>query len=115
MVVKHDSAQVPDDSLRYTFLEVRNVSTTPRDNFEMDHEAMIAIFNEHNVIGVWHSHPSGNPLPSPMDLEWHPRQFDLYIICGLRIHRYVPSISHHQFTKMLLPWHAAARGEREES
>jgi proteasome lid subunit RPN8/RPN11 len=103
LVIKLKYEEAPLETDRYQFLEVRNISRTPEAHFEMDQEAMILIFNEHNVIGVWHSHPTGSPQPSQMDREWHPRQFDMYIIAGLRIHRYTP-VGDRNFQQMIVPW-----------
>lgn len=103
LVIKLPHNEAPLETDRYQFLEIRNTSRTPTTNFEMDSEAMVAIFNEHNVIGVWHSHPLGDPQPSQMDREWHPRQFDMYLIAGLRIHRYIP-VGPRNFQQAIPPW-----------
>lgn len=109
LVVKYPPHEVSDPRQAYGFLEVRNISAQPRQHFEMDQEAMISILNDFNVIGVWHTHPTGSLEPSVMDREWHPRQFEMYIIAGLRVARWVPT-GPLEFQRQPLPWTAEGAG-----
>lgn len=56
------------------FLLMRNVSPTPEQAFEIDPEALLQmqkLLREQKVdiIGVYHSHPTGNITPSQSDLD----------------------------------------------
>ncbi|TRD10808.1 M67 family metallopeptidase [Erythrobacter insulae] len=53
-------------------LETRNVHPDPRTHFEIDPHALIRAFKAERsgglqVIGYFHSHPSGDPSPSATD------------------------------------------------
>lgn len=49
---------------------IKNVAETPLNSYEMDKEAMMkVIHSDTNIIGTYHSHPSGRPWPSVSDTE----------------------------------------------
>lgn len=54
-------------------IAVPNSAPTPQTHFVMDHGAMVAAIEalrraRCSLIGVYHSHPYGAPIPSPADL-----------------------------------------------
>lgn len=49
---------------------VKNVHPNPEHNFEMDPEEQARAFHELNIVGVYHSHPSGPPQPSAADRKF---------------------------------------------
>lgn len=54
------------------FQAVENVHTSPENSFEMEHSALIAAHRREReggaqVLGHYHSHPSGQPVPSEED------------------------------------------------
>ena len=56
------------------FLLMRNVSPTPEQAFEIDPEAMLKMQKllrdqKSEIIGVYHSHPTGDITPSPSDID----------------------------------------------
>lgn len=51
-----------------------NVHENPEHGFEIGGEALIGIVNQieardEDLVGIYHSHPSGNQAPSPEDVE----------------------------------------------
>ncbi|THF83874.1 Mov34/MPN/PAD-1 family protein [Cohnella fermenti] len=56
------------------FLLVRNIAPDPRVSFRFDPDGWLAACarmqkNQRDIVGVWHSHPSGPALPSVRDAE----------------------------------------------
>lgn len=52
--------------------ELKNRATTP-GTFFIAAEDIVTIATRHSGYdGVWHTHPSGNPLPSEDDWAYHP-------------------------------------------
>ena len=65
----------------------RNVHPSPRTHFEIDPQALIdAHRNERagglELLGYYHSHPQGEPRPSPIDQAMAARDRKLWAICG---------------------------------
>jgi len=51
------------------FQPIRNVAPNPLHHFSLDEAEWIrCIFNESQLIGIFHSHPQTNPVPSDQDL-----------------------------------------------
>ncbi|MCS5982180.1 hypothetical protein LNO78_28420 [Klebsiella pneumoniae subsp. pneumoniae] len=46
----------PDIGEKYRFIEARNVSEDPANEFVMHHEDVIAAEDEGEVVAIWHSH-----------------------------------------------------------
>jgi proteasome lid subunit RPN8/RPN11 len=51
--------------------EIRNVSTNPTSEFQMDIGQLQRI-NPKDIVAIWHSHPSGKLTPSPTDQQHMP-------------------------------------------
>lgn len=50
-------------------LDVENVADNPKTEFFMspnEQYNMMRMYNK-NILGIWHTHPSGNPFPSESD------------------------------------------------
>jgi proteasome lid subunit RPN8/RPN11 len=53
----------------------------------MDYDQQCAMYARNGVPdGVWHSHPNGDPTPSPADLEYHPKGMRMLIVAGGEVH-----------------------------
>lgn len=69
---------------------ILNVAREPARRFEMDpHQQLKAIESASvekmgdQIIGMFHSHVSGNPVPSEMDLDhWAPEGWKYWIVAG---------------------------------
>lgn len=66
-----------------------NVAHNPQRTYLMDSEQMQNEVREFereglSLIGIYHSHPSGDPLPSPADLREISYPRTAYVILGLR-------------------------------
>lgn len=50
-------------------LDVENVATNPKDGFFMSPNEQFNIMRLYkgNILGMWHTHPSGIPFPSEQD------------------------------------------------
>ncbi len=53
---------------------IKNVAARPERRFELDAQQMVQTFFEFERDGlelcaIWHSHPKGEPLPSPADIR----------------------------------------------
>jgi len=53
---------------------VRNVSSSPADSFSFHPEDWISVYykaqrNQRNIVGLFHSHPRGAPIPSFSDVQ----------------------------------------------
>lgn len=69
------------------YIETENVSATPDHNFEIAGDVLQrARENDHyDIVGFWHTHPSGKPRPSSMDLEWAPEGYEIHIVCDGKV------------------------------
>ncbi|MEF8780084.1 MAG: desampylase [Haloferacaceae archaeon] len=62
------------DAVVTTVYPVENVAASPRSRYELDPEEQLAAIEELTsrdltLIGFYHSHPRGPPIPSETDLE----------------------------------------------
>ncbi len=69
-------------------LPVRNMAADARVHYEMDHAALVqAMFEiEHRgleLIGIFHSHPNGEPIPSQTDIRLANYPDLIHVIVGL--------------------------------
>lgn len=62
---------------------IRNIAPADRE-FYMDEDQQLHVMTEHyhDIVGVYHSHPSGQTFPSPKDIEYAPRNMRYWIIAG---------------------------------
>lgn len=66
----------------------KNVHATPETHFEIDPQALIdahrtARQGGPQVLGYYHSHPTGDPWPSAIDQEMAARDGSIWAIVGL--------------------------------
>lgn len=54
----------------WDWISIPNCHPEPDRHFNMDEQAMLDVLlrNAHNVLGIYHSHPSGRKAPSPDDV-----------------------------------------------
>lgn len=70
-------------------LPVPNVAATPRVYYRLDERAQVMAFAQisaagQSVIGFYHSHPAGDPIPSPTDIQLANYPNTAYLIIGLK-------------------------------
>lgn len=70
-------------------LPVRNVAADARVHYEMDHATLVqAMFEiEHRgleLIGIYHSHPNGEPIPSQTDIRLANYPDVIHVIVSLK-------------------------------
>ncbi len=71
-------------------IRITNVSQQPEAFFEMDVTELLAVYRNYATIeGVYHSHPGGNPKPSPTDREGAPPDLPYYIVTLDEVYEYV--------------------------
>lgn len=53
------------------FIPIRNVAPDPLHTFELEPHAWVKLVMQHQnrMLGIFHSHPSSAPTPSPRDLK----------------------------------------------
>lgn len=97
-IVQHALAEAPHeacgligglDGCAEVVIPVSNVAADPRQYYEMDHPGLVrAMFEiEHRgleLIGIYHSHPSGEPIPSQSDIRLAHYPGVVYVIVSLR-------------------------------
>lgn len=89
----------------FCFLELPNISTEAHHSFEMPAEETADVLSRFTVVGVWHSHPPGQPQPSETDCEWHNTQLgDMYIVCDVAIKRYHLIGDSLMYQEVSTPW-----------
>jgi proteasome lid subunit RPN8/RPN11 len=97
-MVEHAQAEVPNECCglivargkKTRLMRCRNVSETPRTDFEIDPQAWLELEEGEEVVAVYHSHPFTSPEPSMADLAgcessglpWH-------IVTPIGGHRYI--------------------------
>lgn len=90
---------------------VENVAEAPERRFEIDPRALFAALRAERVggpkiVGYWHSHPSGDAMPSATDAAMAEPDGKLWLIAGgdeIRLWRTGPSGPvHGRFTEMVL-------------
>lgn len=59
----------------WTLVVISNVSSSTRDSFEFDPDQQKNIVEKHleEIVGIFHTHPSGKSHPSPRDEENWPK------------------------------------------
>lgn len=69
---------------------IDNIAPVDRE-FYMDEQQQLHVMTCHreDIVGVYHSHPSGSPLPSPKDVENAPRNMRYWIIAGGQVVEWV--------------------------
>lgn len=87
------------------FVPVRNVAPDPLHHFELDPRAWVQLSLSERLIGVVHSHPVSDPVPSAVDLHHLPSfasMIQVYMICApdaaptqLRINTYLVETNVH--------------------
>jgi desampylase len=78
-----------DNGIVERILPVANVAADPLKFFEMDHaglvRAMFAIERAGlSLIGIYHSHPQGDPIPSPADIAQARYPDVAHVIIGVK-------------------------------
>lgn len=71
-----------------SLIPIPNAAEQPRVHYRLDERAQIAAFAQLNaagqsVIGFYHSHPAGDPIPSPTDIQLATYPDTAYVIVGL--------------------------------
>lgn len=85
---------LPREACGYVFLtgltvEVPNVAHHGEKFFIMDMDVQRQLYMQHGPpVGVWHSHPNGDPNPSDSDLVYHPEHTYLLIVADGRVHNH---------------------------
>ncbi len=79
-----------------TIIPVPNAAATPRVHYRLDERAQVNAFTQieaagQSVIGFYHSHPNGDPIPSPTDVQLASYPDTAYLIIGLK--RHPPSLA----------------------
>jgi proteasome lid subunit RPN8/RPN11 len=75
-------------------IPVPNVDPEPSTGFKMDVQTMVGVLADHEIVGVYHSHPSGRAWPSSCDtnksgyLYAQGCPWDYYIVTDHGVHRY---------------------------
>lgn len=67
----------------WTVCRIANVSEMPHSNFEFSPHQLVIMMEEHHdeILGVWHSHPGGNPHPSDADcVNWAYPDFRYWVV-----------------------------------
>lgn len=61
---------------------ITNVSEMPAKTFEMHEQELIDLHvaESDDLVGIYHSHPGGNPAPSKIDFEWAPPEMRYWIV-----------------------------------
>jgi proteasome lid subunit RPN8/RPN11 len=54
---------------KFRIVRARNLAADPINTFDLDPDAWLQVGHDEEVIGIYHSHPSGNPEPSLCDLS----------------------------------------------
>jgi proteasome lid subunit RPN8/RPN11 len=70
-------------------IPIPNIATNPHRHFRFDEAAFLkAMFgfekSGQTLLGIYHSHPHSDPIPSPVDIEQAAYSGTAYLIVGLR-------------------------------
>lgn len=70
------------DALR----RAENIAPEPETRFEIDPRALLAAHRSQrsggpSIVGYYHSHPGGDPAPSPVDAEQAEARGEIWLIC----------------------------------
>lgn len=73
----------------HQIVPIPNRATNPRHHFYLDEKAFTeALFDFQrkglSLIGIYHSHPKGEPIPSPVDIRQAAYPDTAYIVVGLK-------------------------------
>lgn len=63
-------------------VQAENIATDPYNHYAID--PVLVSKNLSNIIGFYHSHPKGEPIPSPVDLQEAWQGNTIYLIIGLK-------------------------------
>lgn len=97
-IAQHAQAESPNEacglivgqgSRAIRIIPVKNVSPDPRHHYVMDIAALAQVLPAAHregleLIGLYHSHPASDPLPSPTDIAQATYPRTPYLIVGLR-------------------------------
>jgi proteasome lid subunit RPN8/RPN11 len=73
---------VVSDGRRYRIIRARNLARLPKKHFDLDPEAWLEVKPGEMVVGTYHSHPLGDPTPSPADIAaCELSELPMHIIC----------------------------------
>jgi proteasome lid subunit RPN8/RPN11 len=66
-----------------------NVAASPKISYRIDDQALVQTFfnakqNGLTVVGFYHSHPNGDPIPSQTDIQQSAYPDTAYLIVGMR-------------------------------
>jgi len=73
---------------RHWICAIRNVHKEPEHHWEMDPGEQVKAFAEHEVIGVYHSHPTGPPQPSAADRKFADHRLRQFIVTTDGVHEW---------------------------
>lgn len=62
--------------------EADNISATPEKDFSISVEDTETVARIPDVVGIWHTHPDGQSVPSQTDLAYHPVGMRMLIMEG---------------------------------
>jgi proteasome lid subunit RPN8/RPN11 len=68
--------------------QLKNVHPEPENFFLMDDNELLAIYEKGVPCAVWHSHPNGDPSPSPADIDGCPPGMAMLIVANGEVHLY---------------------------
>ncbi len=90
------------DDKALTIVPLSNISPEPQHHYHIDDTGLTTtLFDLQNkgwsLIGFYHSHPTGDPIPSPTDIQQATYPNTPYVIIGLR-QRDDPSIAAWEMT-----------------
>lgn len=90
---EHCGFVVQDSDLLTWLYEVPNISTKPGDYFEISADEFLKYVEAQErgaftLVGVWHSHPKGKPVPSATDWAYHPSWLFMFIVCDGKVRCY---------------------------
>jgi proteasome lid subunit RPN8/RPN11 len=97
-IVRHVLAEVPREACGLIagrnnrverIIPAANAASDPQHFYEIDHRALVqAMFEIERsgltLIGIYHSHPNGDPIPSQTDIAQAAYPDAVYLIVGLR-------------------------------
>src|SRR5690606_26495249 len=90
------------DNQALTIVPLANISPTPEQHYRIDDAGLTqTLFDLQNrgwsLIGFYHSHPQGDPIPSTTDIQQATYPNTPYVIIGLR-QRHDPTIAASELT-----------------
>lgn len=78
------------DSQGYWHVEEVSNRSTERSEFKMAPEDLRVLWDKYgeDLIGVWHTHVHGDPIPSPEDQKWAPVGMRYWIVTYVGVFEY---------------------------